>query len=240
MMTEPSATDLREFYDGLQGRVVQRILRQRIRNWWPDTRHQRVLGIGYALPYLRPFIGEAQGVAALMPRRLGAVFWPEDKGRVALCDEDRLPIETSSVDKILLVHGLPGQDSLESLLRESWRVLTGQGRVILAVPSRTGLWARFDHTPFGHGMPWSAGQLRLLLKQHLFVPERNARALFCPPTSSRLMLALAPAIEGIGTRFFGALGGVILIEASKQIYAGTALPVQRPAYATTRPTTSLT
>ncbi|MCK5556505.1 MAG: methyltransferase type 11, partial [Alphaproteobacteria bacterium] len=57
-----NAIDLKEFYDTIQGRVVQRILRQNIRKFWPDMKGQRVAGIGYAVPYLRCFIGEAERV----------------------------------------------------------------------------------------------------------------------------------------------------------------------------------
>ena len=110
-------------------------------------------------------------------------------------------------------------------------MLAGQGRLILVVPNRSGLWARSDHTPFGCGVPYSQKQIRELLKAHMFVPESIDRALFFPPTSSsRFVLTTAPLIEKIGQSFFNAFGGVYVIEASKQIYAGTPVGVtQREA-----------
>src|SRR5436190_20955599 len=97
-----NAIDLKEFYDTIQGRVVQRIIRQHIRQLWPDTKGQRVLGLGYALPYLRPFMEEAERVIALMPMQQGAVFWPQESaGLVSICDEAELPIESNSVDRLL-------------------------------------------------------------------------------------------------------------------------------------------
>ncbi|MFH1158573.1 MAG: methyltransferase domain-containing protein [Pseudomonadota bacterium] len=228
-----NAVDLKEFYDTVQGRVVQRILRQHIRNFWPDARGQRVAGLGYAVPYLRCFIGEAERVIALMPMQQGAVFWPpEGRGLVGICDEAELPVESNSVDRLLIIHAMNSVESVDALLQEAWRVLVGQGRLIVIVPNRSGIWARMDNTPFGHGTPYSLGQIRNFLKDYMFVPEQAERALFFPPASSRLMLTLSAAWEKIGRRLFNAFGGVNIVEATKQLYAGT--PVGVPASAARR------
>lgn len=222
------AIDLKEFYDTVQGRVVQRVIRHQLRRFWPELKGQRVLGIGYAAPYLRPFIGEAERVACLMPMQQGAIFWPpESKGLVGVCDEAELPIETNSVDRLLIIHAMTSAESIDSILQEAWRVLTGQGSLVMIVPNRSGIWARMDNTPFGHGTPYSLGQIRHFLKEYQFVPERADRALFFPPTSSRLMLVTAPVWEKIGSKLFNAFGGVNIVEATKQLYAGT--PVGAPA-----------
>lgn len=216
------AIDLKEFYETVQGRVVQRIIRHHLRRFWPELKGQRVLGIGYAAPYLRPFFGEAERVACLMPMQQGAIFWPpEGKGLVGVCDEAELPIETNSVDRLLVVHAMTSAESIDSILREAWRVLAGQGSLVMIVPNRSGIWARMDNTPFGHGTPYSLGQIRHFLKEYQFVPERADRALFFPPTSSRLMLVTAPVWEKIGNKLFNAFGGVNIVEATKQLYAGT-------------------
>ena len=219
-----NAIDLKEFYDTVQGRVVQRILRQHIRQLWPDVKGQRVIGLGYAVPYLRLFLGEAERVIALMPGQQGAVFWPPEKerhGLVSMCDEAELPVETNSVDRLLVIHTLNSLESMHAVLQEAWRILSGQGRLVMIVPTRSGSWARMDNTPFGHGTPYSSGQLRHLLKEYMFVPERVERALFFPPASSRLMLTTAGAWEKIGHSLFDAFGGVNIVEATKQLYAGT-------------------
>ncbi len=214
--------DLKEFYSTVQGRVVQRILRQNIRNFWPEVKGQRVVGLGYAVPYLRCFMGEAERVIGLMPMQQGAVFWPpEGKGLVSICDEAELPIETNSVDRLLIIHTMNSVENVDVLLQEAWRVLVGQGRLIVIVPNRSGIWARMDNTPFGHGTPYSLGQIRNFLKQYMFVPERTERALFFPPASSHLMLTLSAAWERIGRKLFNAFGGVNIVEATKQLYAGT-------------------
>ena len=54
------------------------------------------------------------------------------------------------------------------MLREVWRILAADGRLILVVPNRLGLWARLEHTPFGHGHPFTPPQLVALLTENLF------------------------------------------------------------------------
>jgi len=94
------------------------------------------------------------------------------------------------------------------------------------VPNRRGIWARLDRTPFGHGYPYTPGQLNRLLRDTLFSPLRVERALFVPPSRSRMVIASAPAWENIGVRWFPTFSGVLLIEAGKEIYAPTVEPAR--------------
>ncbi|MEK9755073.1 MAG: methyltransferase type 11, partial [Rhodospirillaceae bacterium] len=89
------------------------------------------------------------------------------------------------------------------------------------VPNRRGLWARFERTPFGYGLPYSGQQLSHVLRENMFTPVEISRALFMPPFGSRMIQSATGAWERIGERYFPVLGGVIIAEATKQIYAGT-------------------
>ena len=62
----------------------------------------------------------------------------------------------------------------------------------------------------------------MLLRENMFTPYQTEKALFIPPTRSRMVLSSAPAMEKIGHRWFPAFAGVTIIEATKQIYAGHA------------------
>ena len=95
-----------------------------------------------------------------------------------------------------------------------WRVLAANGRLLVVAPNRRGLWARFDHTPFGHGQPYTTGQLSRLLRDSRFTPTRTESALFAPPYTSSLIVRSAPAIEQIGKRWFTTFAGVAVIEIS--------------------------
>lgn len=212
--------NLADFYASRTGQVTRHLIRRQIRQLWPDTRGEIVLGLGYATPYLRQFRGEAERVLAFMPRRQGVVHWPpEGPFCTSLVDEETLPLSNYCVDRVLLIHCIENSDNLEELLRESWRVLKGEGRLLVVVPNRRGLWARLERSPFGQGRPYSQGQLARLLREHLFTPLESREALFVPPTNWRWLLRTAPVWERIGARWFPQIAGVNLLLAKKRLYA---------------------
>lgn len=211
--------ELRDFYNGHLGHLAQRTIRRQIRDLWPSVQGESILGVGYATPYLGPFRGEAERLFAAMPASQGVTAWPRNApGLTTLAEESHLPFADYSIDKVLLVHGLEMTDQLPNLMSEVWRVLRGGGRLLCVVPNRRGIWARIDATPFGHGQPYSAGQLSRTLRHHSFVPEQTGKALFVPPLRSRMLLRSAGAWEQMGHRFFEGFAGVVLMEASKQLY----------------------
>ena len=212
--------DLRDFYETQLGAMARRMIRRGVRSMWPDMKGQRILGLGYATPYLRQFLSEAERTLAFMPASKGVLHWPsEGRGLTALVDEAELPLPDLSVDRVLLVHGLESSEYQRDMLREAWRVLTGEGRLLIVAPNRGGIWARLERTPLGWGQPYSAAQLSRLLRDNMFTPTRSRRALYIPPLRTRALLRSAPAWERIGSRWFPTFGGVVLVEAGKQLYA---------------------
>lgn len=211
--------DLREFYDSSLGHMANLMIRRRIRELWPNVGGMDVLGLGYASPFLTPFRPEASRVLSVMPAAQGVVHWPSRRKNLAmLADDGHLPLTDSSMDRILLVHELECAGDSDELMREIWRVLAPGGRLIIVVPNRHGVWARFDRTPFGYGRPYSRTQLLALLKSHQFALEHCERALFFPPFSWRFLVKGAGAWERVGARFGSLHGGVMIAEATKRIY----------------------
>ncbi len=214
--------DLRDFYGSSLGQLARRYVRRQVRRMWPDVRGLSLLGLGYATPYLRPFRDEAERVLAFMPAAQGVLHWPpEGPGLVALADEAELPLPDESIDRVLLAHSLEFTEQLRPMLREVWRVMSGSGRLLVIAPNRRGIWARIDRTPFGHGHPYTLSQLSRVLRDNMFTPVESTVALYVPPSSSRMLLTAAPAWEKVGHRWFRTFAGVVMIEASKQIYAAT-------------------
>jgi SAM-dependent methyltransferase len=212
--------DLKDFYARPLGLVVRSLLSPRIRARWADVKGARLFGLGFTTPYLAPFRGEASVLGALMPDELGAVPWPDQGQSVsALVAETDLPLEDETADRILLVHMLEWSEKSRELLRELWRVLAPQGRLLLVVPNRRGLWARVDTTPFGYGTPFSRSQLTKLLKEALFSPEEWEYALYMPPFNWAVLLRWPLFWERLGLVLWPAFSGVILVEATKQVYA---------------------
>src|SRR5258708_3584731 len=141
--------DLAQFYDAPLGQLAHRAIAREIQNFWPDLRNYRVLGYGYAIPYLRAFPGTERSIAA-MPAPQGVMSWPEDKNAALLCEEDALPFPDVFFDRILIVHGLEAAESLRALMRQLWRVVAPEGRILRPSTNGTRLWARGPQTPMGH------------------------------------------------------------------------------------------
>lgn len=216
--------DLRDFYATSLGQVAQRMIRRQLRTLWADVSGLRVLGVGFATPYLRPFLAEAERVVAAMPASQGVLPWPpEGPGMTLLGDETDLPLPDRCMDRIVLVHALESTEQVRGMMRELWRVLADGGRLAIVAPNRRGIWARLERTPFGQGRPYTTGQLARLLRDNMFTPVSTCGALFLPPTNSRVMLRSALAIENLGSRWFETFAGVNIVEATKQIYAATGL-----------------
>lgn len=218
----PDVIDLREFYSTPVGQLARRHLQQRIRAIWPNVVDQRLLGLGFATPYLRLFKDEAERVLALMPAAQGVIHWPpEGPSLTGLVEEGELPLPDASIDRVLLVHELENSEQIGQTLREIWRVLAPGGRLLVVAPNRRGLWARFEHTPFGHGHPFTGSQLTRLLREGMFLPTRTESALYWPPSHWRFLLRAAGPLERLGERYRLRFAGVLLVEAGKQIYAAT-------------------
>jgi SAM-dependent methyltransferase len=226
--------DLRDFYRSALGQVARRMIRRAIQRVWPDLRGMRLLGIGYATPFLSALSGDTERTIAVMPATLGVLRWPPEGGNiVTLADEGELPFADYSIDRVVLVHAIETSDEVAAMLKEIWRVLAGGGRVLIVAPNRRGIWARLDRTPFGSGRPYTMSQLSQLLRDEQFTPIGSDAALFVPPATSRMMLRSAAAWERIGKRWFPTFAGVLMVEATKQIYAKPAAaraPRRRLAY----------
>ena len=221
-------TQLSEFYARPMGSVVRHTLKRRIRERWPNVKDETVIGLGYATPYLGMFQGEARRVGAFMPASQGVTVWPR-KGPYlsALVENSSLPLPDATIDRLLVVHSLEMSEDTPRFLREIWRILKPEGRVLFIVPNRTSLWSRLDKTPFGHGRPYSRGQMNHLLSGALFQPIEWTTALHIPPFNIRLLLRSAPVWERLGSKILPGFAGLIIIEATKEVSAPiTARPVK--------------
>lgn len=222
------------YYRSALGRSAQRAVRDRVVELWPEAKGQTVVGYGFAVPLLRPYLAEARRVIGLMPGPQGVMAWPVGMKNVAsLVEETQWPLETGSVDKLVVMHGLETSDHPFDLLQECYRVLGPGGRALFVVPNRVGLWARSDRTPFGYGRPYSLGQVEALLKSHGLIPGRHVGALYAPPSDKRFWLRTGAFWEKAGRRIPTVVaGGVLMVEVSKQIPApkrpGLSAAVRRP------------
>lgn len=227
--------DVRGFYGSPLGQVARRLVGKAIERLWTPSSGLRVLGLGYAAPYLTLPGQGAERVAAFMPAAQGVVNWPSGGlSASALVDPTMLPLADATYDRVLIVHALETSDSPAEVLSEVWRILTPGGRLVTVTPNRRGMWARMDNTPFGHGQPFSRSQLKSLMRQALFSPEAWTEALYVPPLEGRLFLRSAVAWERMGAGLALPFAGVHVVDATKQLHRPIAVRAPRRAAATQR------
>lgn len=219
---------LQRFYASPVGDAARRMADRRLAALWPHADNLDMLGIGYPMPYLGRFCAGARRVCGFAPAAQGGERWPGDGLSLsALGDETRLPFMDAVFDRVLLVHALEESDATRPLLREVWRVMAPEGRLVVITANRWGLWAQAEGTPFGQGRPYSRSQLSGLLAEAMFEPVASSRALYAPPVNWPLFTGGAEAFERVGEMLWPAYGGLVLMEAVKRLYAETSRSAAR-------------
>jgi SAM-dependent methyltransferase len=208
---------LRRFYATPLGRAAREMITRKVEEAWSDVHGLDVLGLGYATPFLDG-LTHSRRVIAAMPAAQGVETWPAGSRNLAcLVDEQALSLPNAMFDRILVVHVLEESDDPAAVLREVWRVLAPSGRTIIVAASRLGLWSDAEQTPFGHGRPYTRGQLEALVREAGLEPLAWSRALYAPPLA--WTARWTEGFEQIGSRLWPQFSGILLLEAVKQTFA---------------------
>lgn len=214
-------TDLREFYASPLGIASANSITTAFSALWGNSKNARILGLGYTVPWLERFGVDCERTINLMPAAQGAQIWPPGKpSSTGLVFEEELPLPDNSIDRVIMVHLLEHSENPTETLREIWRVLSPNGKLFIIVPNRRGLWARFEHTPFGTGRPFSKRQLTNFLLSALLTPISWSDALHFPPGKINRKPRFNMRLETLGRRFWPVFSGAILVEAQKKLYQG--------------------
>jgi len=217
---------LQAFYASDLGCALRECVGRALAAYLPVRLDERVMGFGYALPWLDEFRERSERCLAMMPARQGAQIWP-DAEAVASClvFEENLPLPDNCLDRILLVHALEhAEDAFESL-RELWRVLIPYGHIVIVVANRHGVWSGADHTPFGNGEPYSRAQLGRLLLECGFVVHSFTEIVHLWPDKKWQVGRFSRFYERLSRLFFPYFGGVLLAHAQRQ--SEPALPARQ-------------
>lgn len=213
--------ELREFYASSLGEAAENSVAMALSALWEPTSGEHLLGLGYPIPWLDRFGPDADRSLCLMPAGQGALQWPSSKSTsTALCYDDEFPLRDSSIDRIIMAHFLEHAENANDCLSEAWRVLAPGGTLIIVVPNRRGVWARFESTPFGTGRPYSKRQLNRLLRDNQFTPEGWTEALHFAPSKLEFSVKLRASMERVGRKIWPAFSGAICVAASKRLYQG--------------------
>jgi SAM-dependent methyltransferase len=216
-----NARKLADFYESPVGQTARRMIHRRLLMMTPARRPTNVLGFGFAVPYLRAMLADAQRVVAFMPAQQGVVAWPAGRSLTVLGEELLLPFADETFDLVIMVHGLESAESVRPMMRQVWRVMAPEGRLLLVVPNRASLWAQAERSPFAHGRPYLRGQLDMLLRESMFAPQRWESALYFPPLKKRRFIGTGNGWERVGQVLWPRLAGVHLVDSSKSLFAAT-------------------
>jgi len=239
-MRQPAAT-LEAFYSSRLGEAAARLISARMIDLWGACEGQRLLGIGYPSPLLSIWEQHASNCVGAVPEEIGDVRLNGENGQsLCMVPEHKLPFPEALFDRVFLLHALEEADSPRQLLREAWRVLAPEGRIVVAVTNRRSMWSLADNKPFGHGRPWTKQQLVRFLNDSLFQVTASTTAVHMPPLDWRLITAASKSWERAGELVLPGLGGVVLVEAVKRLYSkpggSAAAPVTKAVKAgNTRP-----
>src|SRR5690606_41571528 len=101
----PDVRRLSTFDKTALGKLARVRVREEILRLTGPLAGQRVVGLGFATPYLRFALDRSERVLAFMPARQGASAWPrEGPSRTVLCDPLEMPLTDAAVDLIIAVH----------------------------------------------------------------------------------------------------------------------------------------
>jgi len=200
-----------------------------------NIKKQKLVGIGYTAPYLKLIDSDSYKNLSILSGEIvvnDAIEDDEFLNYASNNDADvtsnlyNLPFKDSSIDKIIVLHSLEFSNNQSKFLREIWRVLKDNGKIIFIVPNRLSIWSKIHKTPFGHGHPYSPQQLENLLSGSMFTLTRVDIDIFVPPVHITLFNKIIIFLHFLSSKissFMGGFifGGAIIAEARKEIFGMT-------------------
>lgn len=157
-----STQGIREWYQGRLGRRVMALLVQEIRDIpelaWAGAERPEVLISPVGLELATP--------------------WPTARvvnGLAEAGDECRY-------DRIVLMHELERSPNVEALMKQCWKLLRPDGRLVVLATNRASPWGvREAFSPLAVGQTYNFRQVEALLREENFTPEVRTYGLYVPP-----------------------------------------------------------
>ena len=149
-----------------------------------------------------------------------------------LCNNSALPVMSESMDVVLLPHILEFEVNPHQILRESERVLIGEGHLVIIgfnPVSLWGLWRLF--LAWRDQPPWNGKYISLTrLKDWLtlldFEIMKTEKFFFRPPLNNTRLMQRLNFMEQLGQYCWSLFGGVYLLVAKKRVISMTPIRLQ--------------
>ena len=139
--------------------------------------------------------------------------------RADFCD---LPVESSSVDLMLLPHTLDFSDHPHQIVREVARVLRPEGHVVICGFNPLSLWGLRRRIGRSRDFPWRGRFIHLARIKDWFAllgldVVAGSMACYAPPCSEQKWLDRFAFMEKAGDRWWPIAGGVFFMQAVKRV-----------------------
>lgn len=227
--------DYNNFYTGLLGKRIAFSLAEILEKEFLTLNQQpisHIVGYGYMMAIFNHLIAQKNindQFTLLFPSSMGGTVWSANNinSHALICDHDILPFGDMQCDYIILCHALEHSKDSEDLLKSCHDALNPNGKLIIIVPARQGIWARSPYTPFGQGKPYSLTQLRYLLRKANMEITKHKRIFHTHPYLYKNFLKLHQIIDIIIKNIAYHLGGVLIVEAQRSEYIVNAIKVGR-------------
>jgi len=141
----------------------------------------------------------------------------------AIGEAEQLPVQSTSVDVLVLPHQLEFSLNPHEVLREAERVLIPEGHVILLSFNPVSIWTLFRWLYiWKHEIPWrgrfySKTRVKDWLALLGFDIELCESYFYRPPIQNQSFMSKAKFLETLGSRLWPGLGGGYIIVAKKRV-----------------------
>ena len=208
--------NFRIFYSSFLGKSITQIILKKIHNLWPNFNNSRNAAIGFGFPFLSVFKSNIQRLFFLVPNTFGLFnFFINEKNLTASVQEDILPLEDLSIDRLLVVNCFEYLSEHKKFLREAWRILDKDGEIIIITPNTYGLWRFFYKKKLNSPTTFSSYELDLLLSNNFFTPVKIEYCLFLPPLKNKFFINKIRSFEVLNNRLTKYFAGLIIIKGKK-------------------------
>lgn len=148
------------------------------------------------------------------------------------CDNGQLPIASESIDVVVLPHVLEFESQPHQLLRETERILIGEGHLIVFGFSPVSLWSFWRlFLKWRQQLPWSSKTIGMTrLKDWLSLLDFEIihceRFFFRPPFNNERLMQRLVFLEQLGHYCWPYFGSVYLLLAKKRVASLTPIRLQ--------------
>lgn len=145
-------------------------------------------------------------------------------GITLYAEPENLPLESQSIDLLILPHVLECSNSPHQVLREAERVLVPEGRVVISGFNPWSLWGVHERipgldpiVPVPAHMQVSLGRLKDWFKLLSFEVDRGHFGCYAPPSVTTRWLARWSFLESAGDRWWPVCGATYAVSAVKRV-----------------------